>query len=189
LPSALREIASKVFFLWPNCLAGEAAFFGQRTKTLSTGFPCFNGLGCFLPCPGHAQFLLKAAGAAGVLGALDAESRSNAPPSVNPALTTRRACTAACCYWHKTHRLTQACSTTGCESRIIGRALGDPKCIKVITFLGDRVEYPCYGHVQSQLQNLGKTAHVTEYRLFSLWLWSTAIRSAKNMAAPFANTI
>ena len=55
----LREIASKVFFLWPNCLAGEAAFFGQRTKTLIRGFPCFNGLGCFLPCPGHTQFLLK----------------------------------------------------------------------------------------------------------------------------------
>ena len=59
MPSALREIASKVFFLWPNCLAGEAAFFGQRTKTLIRGFPCFNGLGCFLPCPGHTQFLLK----------------------------------------------------------------------------------------------------------------------------------
>ena len=52
-----------------------------------------------MPCPGHAQFLLKAAGAAGVLGALDAEPRSNAPPSVNPALTARRACTAACCHW------------------------------------------------------------------------------------------
>jgi hypothetical protein len=61
-----------------------------------------------LPCPGHAQFLLKAAGAAGVLGALDAEPRSNAPPSVNPALTTRRACTQPVLALHKTHRLTQA---------------------------------------------------------------------------------
>ena len=59
LRPALREVASKAFFLWPNCLAGEAAFFGQRTKTLIRGFPCFNGLGCFLPCPGHTQFLLK----------------------------------------------------------------------------------------------------------------------------------
>jgi hypothetical protein len=76
----------------------------------------------------------------------------------------------------------------GCESRITGRALGDPSCLKVIIVLGDRIECPCYGHVQSQLQNIGKTAHVTEYRLFSLWSWSTAIRSAKNMTARFANT-
>ena len=92
LPSALREIASKVFFLWPNCLAGEAAFFGQRTKTLSTGFPRFNGLGCFPPCPGHTQFLLKAAGAAGALDAPAAEPRSNAPPSMDPALPSSGLC-------------------------------------------------------------------------------------------------
>ena len=45
-----------------------------------------------MPCPGHAQFLLKAAGAAGALDAPAAEPRSNAPPSMDPALPSSGLC-------------------------------------------------------------------------------------------------
>ena len=95
LPSALREIASKVFFLWPNCLAGEAAFFGQRTKTLSAGFPCFNGLGCFLPCPGHTQFLLEGRWRGPRAGSPGCRAPAQRPALNEPRTTNRRACAAA----------------------------------------------------------------------------------------------
>ena len=53
------------------------------------------GWGAFSHARATPSFCLRAAGAAGVLEALAAEPRSNAPPSMNPALTTRRACAAA----------------------------------------------------------------------------------------------
>ena len=95
LPSALREIASKVFFLWPNCLAGEAAFFGQRTKTLIRGFPCFNRLGCFLPCPGHTQFLLEGRWRGPRAGSPGCRAPAQRPALNEPRTTNRRACAAA----------------------------------------------------------------------------------------------